>query len=72
MGTPSDASTPSTETGTGTDATAVRSAQDASMRPPVTLTIAGSEATGGAGINMAFAAAKAPKNAARKRPAAPV
>ncbi len=49
MGTPSDASTPSTETGTGTDATAVRSAQDASMRPPVTLTIAGSEATGGAG-----------------------
>ena len=51
MGTPSDASTPSIETGTetGTDATAGRSAQDASVRPPVTLTIAGSEATGGAG-----------------------
>ena len=46
MATPSDAATPTTPTSASSIGT---SGQDASARPPVTLTIAGSEATGGAG-----------------------
>lgn len=50
MATPSDASTPTTPTNGPRSATSAGSGgQNPSVRPPVTLTIAGSEATGGAG-----------------------